>query len=182
MVSKPTALALSRLTGRPVAASSAVAILEPVGRDSVEPTSISAATKSEIDRVPKELRQIIRPNASSRWILPQLASITPTYIEGVLRGAFTGSHIQAWELFDLMEDTWPRLSKNLNELKRAVVQMDWQLEPWAEEDTPPTDNAKERAKLVSSALWRMQPEPCADENGSGPVAGAGAPPRWSTAR
>jgi phage gp29-like protein len=85
--------------------------------------------------------------------------VTPQYIESALRGAYGGSHIQAWELFDLMEDTWPRLGKCLNELKRAVIQLDWKLEPWAEEDMPPTSNAVERKRLVSAACWKMNPDP-----------------------
>src|SRR5689334_16505047 len=50
------------------------------------------------------LSRILRPQAAYRWLLPQLAAMTPQYIEMVLRGALAGSHVQAWELFDLMED------------------------------------------------------------------------------
>lgn len=158
MNSAPTTLALSRLTGRPVAAGSAVAMSVPASVP-----AITAAAPST-DPVPKGLERILRPNASQRWILPQLAAITPTYIESTLRGAFSGGHVQAWELFDLMEDTWPRLAKDLNELKRAVIGLDWNLHPWEEEDEPATESANERMKLVSSALWRMRPDPAADEN------------------
>lgn len=151
--STPTQLALSRLTGRPVAASSAVAL------------PITAAKPEAAPNVPAGLARIIRPSAQTRWILPQLSAITPQYIESVLRGAFVGGQLQQWELFDLMEDTWPRLAKNLNEIKRAVVAMDWKIEPWAEEDAPPTDSAKERSRVVSNAVWKMRPDPCGDENG-----------------
>ncbi len=113
----------------------------------------------------RSLGKVLRPQAAYRWLLPQLAAITPQYIEMVLRGAMAGSHVQAWELFDLMEDTSPRLLKNLNELKRAVVAMDWALAPWQEEDQPPTDRAKDKARLVSSAFRRMRPAAAADENG-----------------
>src|SRR6185369_7350387 len=88
--------------------------------------------------LPPDLARIIGPQAAYRWLLPQLSAITPQYIEMVLRGAMQGSYIQIWQLFDLMEDTWPRLVKDLNELKHAVQALDWQLEPWAEEDEPPT--------------------------------------------
>lgn len=150
-----TALARSRLTGRPVPSGSAVALPVSAALD---------ATPRVPPPGPTELTRILRPQAAQRWILPQLSAITPTYIEGVLRGAFSGSHIQQWELFDLMEDTWPRLLKNLGEIKRAVLAMDWKIEPWSEEDQPPTESARERARLVSSALWRMQPDPALDEN------------------
>ncbi len=151
-MSAPTTLALSRLTGRPVAASSSLAIA-------------AAPPQSAIRNPNSEIPRIIKPSAQTRWILPQLSAITPQYIESVMRGAFVGGQLQQWELFDLMEDTWPRLAKNLNEIKRAVLAFDWKIEPWAEEDMPPSDTAKERAKVVSNALWKMRPIPQSDENG-----------------
>jgi len=117
------------------------------------------------DGLSRSLGKVLRPQAAYRWLLPQLAAITPQYIEMVLRGAMAGSHVQAWELFDLMEDTSPRLVKNLNELKRAVVAMDWEIAPWQEEDQPPSDSAKDKTRLVSSACRRMRPAPAEDENG-----------------
>ncbi len=111
------------------------------------------------------LGRILRPQAAYRWLLPQLAAITPQYIEMTLRGALAGNHLQAWELFDLMEDTWTRLRKNVLELKNGVLNLNRMFEPFAEEDEEPTDSAKERSRLVSSAIRRMSPEPAADENG-----------------
>ena len=112
----------------------------------------------------RSLAKILRPQAAYRWLLPQLAAITPQYIEMTLRGALAGSHVQAWELFDLMEDTSPRLMKNLNEVKRAVVGLDWQLFAWQEENRPPSAAAQARARLVGGALRGMRPDPAADEN------------------
>ena len=158
-----SSLALSPWTGRPLPANSALA------KERLALQAASAPLQSAIPKpqsaIPAGLARIIKPSAQTRWILPQLSAITPQYIEGVMRGAFVGGQLQQWELFDLMEDTWPRLAKNLNEIKRAVLAFDWKIEPWAEEDTPPTDSAKERAKVVSNALWKMRPDPQADENG-----------------
>jgi phage gp29-like protein len=110
------------------------------------------------------LADIIRPEAQMRWLTPRLAQITPDYIENLLRGALGGGHVQQWELFDIMEDTWPRLAKNLNEIKRAVSRLNWKIDAWAEEDTAPTPEAEERAKLVSAALWKMRPAVDRNEN------------------
>ena len=133
------------------------------------PGAVEAGGPRGISALPeglsRSLAKILRPQAAYRWLLPQLAAITPNYIEMVLRGAMAGSHVQAWELFDLMEDTSPRLLKNLNELKRAVMAMDWALAPWQEEGRPPSDRAKEKVRLVSGALRRMRPAAAADENG-----------------
>jgi phage gp29-like protein len=112
-----------------------------------------------------DLQRILRREASGNWMLPALAAVTPQYIEGILRGALGGDPLQQWNLFDLMEDTWPRLLKDLNELKGAVVGMDWKLEAWAEEDQPPTADAIERKKVISDALWKMNPASDGDDNG-----------------
>jgi phage gp29-like protein len=128
---------------------------KPIGNGKV-PASVSLA-----------LARILRPQAAYRWMLPQLAAITPQYIENVLRGALAGSHLQAWELFDLMEDTWPRLAKNLNELKNGVRNMKATFEAYCEsEDDDPTPSADEKLQVVQAALRNMRPRADADENSS----------------
>lgn len=111
------------------------------------------------------MARIIQPAAAGRWLLPSTSQITPQYLETILRGALAGSPVQQWELFDLMEDTWPRLLKNANELKRAVVMRNWKCESWHEEDMPADSAADDRRALVSNAVWKMRPNPAADENG-----------------
>ncbi|HEX8310108.1 MAG TPA: DUF935 family protein, partial [Chthoniobacteraceae bacterium] len=113
---------------------------------------------------PASLARILRPQASHRWLLPQLAAITPQYIEMVLRNALAGSHVQQWELFDLMLDTWPELTACAQELTDGVSGLKMIFEPFTEEDEDATPSAIERAKLVSSALRRMAPDAAGDEN------------------
>jgi len=113
---------------------------------------------------PPALARILRPQAAHRWLLPQLAAITPQYIEMILRNALAGSHVQQWELFDLMLDTWPELSACAQELTYGVSRLKLIFEPFTEEDEDATPTAIERAKLVSSALRRMAPDPASDEN------------------
>ncbi len=117
--------------------------------------------------VSQSLARILRPQAAYRWMLPQLAAITPQYIEMVLRGALAGNHVQQWELFDLMFDSWPELSACAQELSDGVSSLKVIFEPFAEEDEDPTDEAEERCKVVSSALRRMAPDAAADENDFG---------------
>jgi phage gp29-like protein len=114
--------------------------------------------------ISEALGRILRPQAAYRWLLPSLAAITPQYIEMTLRGALAGNHVQAWELFDLMEDSWPRLRKNALELKNGVRNMALTFSAYQEEDEETTDNAALRCKVVSSALRNMRPDPSADEN------------------
>lgn len=125
----------------------------------------AAAPVKAAGKINSFLSRIIRKQAQGNWLLPSLAAVTPQYIETILRGALGGNHVQQWELFDLMEDTWPRLLKNLGEIKGAVEAMDWKLEAWAEEEKPPTDTALERKNLVSAGVWEMNPAPDRDDNG-----------------
>jgi phage gp29-like protein len=113
---------------------------------------------------PPPLARILRPQAATRWLLPQLAAITPQYIEMVLRSALAGDHVRAWELFDLMEDSWPRLKKNAHELKLAACIRTMQLEAWREEGAEPTASARQKQALCSAALRTFRPDPAADEN------------------
>ncbi len=126
-------------------------------------TGSEGTAKNEVRKQAE--RTIIRPQARDRWMGAVASSYTPERIESVLRSVASGDLAGQWELFDLMEDTWPRLAKNLNELKRAVKSFDRTFLPWAEEDEPPTDEAQERAKLVSRALWTMRPKADEVQNG-----------------
>lgn len=109
------------------------------------------------------LQRILRPQAAFRWILPNLAAITPQYIEMIMRGALAGNHVQQWELFDLMFDTWPELTACAQELTYGVLRKKLIYEPFHEEDEKPTDSAVERMKLVSTALRGMEPDPSRDD-------------------
>lgn len=110
------------------------------------------------------LARILRPAGASRWLLPSVAAITPQYIEMTLRGALAGNHLQQWELFDLMLDTWPELAACAAELTAGVMRMRPIFTPYAEEDESPSDDALERNRLVSAALRGMRPSAVADEN------------------
>jgi phage gp29-like protein len=125
------------------------------------PEVVSAKTAAPVNAA---LARILRPNAAQRWVMPSVASITPQYIETVLRGALTGSHVQQWELFDLMFDTWPELAACQQELTEGVMAQKITYQAWAEEDAAPTPTAVEKKTLVSAALRRMRPQIGADEN------------------
>ncbi|HEY4414478.1 MAG TPA: DUF935 family protein [Verrucomicrobiae bacterium] len=112
----------------------------------------------------QDLARILRPQAAYRWLLPQLSVITPSYVEMTLRGALAGNHVQAWELFDLMLDSWPELAACYQELVESVQRKTLIFEPYAEEGQKPTPEAVERMKVVSAALRNMQPNVAADEN------------------
>ncbi len=124
----------------------------------------SAAAVGMPAGVPAGLARILRPQAAGRWTMPMVSSCTPQYVEMVLRGALTGNHVQQWELFDLMLDTWPELGACQQELTEGVMRQKLVITAFAEEGEAATDSAVERQKLVSAAMRRMAPDVCADEN------------------
>ena len=121
----------------------------------------SAMVRAQADAVapppsaplPPGLERIIVPSARDRWRGRRVASYTMESIEQILASAFDGDLRYQWELFDLMEETTPRLMKVLNEIKRAVITLDWPLQPWSEKGAEPTPSAIERAKLCEGAIW-----------------------------
>jgi phage gp29-like protein len=107
------------------------------------------------------LETILLPAARQRWSLPYAAQMTPQMIETILRGALTsGSPHREQELYRLMEMTWPRLAKNLNEVKEAVLGLDWSLMDGAEEYQ--MDGARD---LVERTRNGMRGDPLTDGHG-----------------
>ena len=113
---------------------------------------------------PLGLSRILRPQALFRWLGPQLAAITPQYIEQTMIGAMAGSSVQAWSIFDLMLKTWPELLACYSELIESVIRKKLVYEPYCEEDEKPSDSAIEKMKVVATALRRMQPDPTRDDS------------------
>lgn len=119
---------------------------------------------SQQNQLSPSLAAVLRPQAAYRWLLPGLASITPLYIENILRGALAGNHVQAWELFDLMIDANPELAACIGEYVDGVSEKKVVVEPYHEEDEQPTPTAVRNQKMVAAALRNMRPDPAADEN------------------
>ncbi len=142
-------------------------IKSPRKRKSTSTVKLRTNGKHKIDaastiRAPVGMDRILRPQARFNWLMPNVASITPQYIEMLLNGALAGNHVQRWELFDLMLRTWPELSACCQELTYGVLRKKLIYEPFQEEDEKPTPSALERMKVCSAALRRMSPDPITD--------------------
>lgn len=85
--------------------------------------------------------------------------MTPEQVRWTLEGAIGGNLQSQWDLFDMMEDTWPRLAKNLNELKRSAARVTLNVQPYAARGEEPSDAALERACTVEAALRNWRPRP-----------------------
>lgn len=85
--------------------------------------------------------------------------MTPDEVRFILQGAIGGNFKLQWELFDMMEDTWPRLQKNLSEVRRAAARTTFAVQPYCRKGEEPTDSARERAETVDAGLQNWRPVP-----------------------
>ncbi len=85
--------------------------------------------------------------------------MTPDQVRMIIEAAVGGNLQEQWSLFDMMEDTWPRLTKNLSELRNAAKRVTYSVQPYAERGEKPTPSAKERADLVEASLRNWRPKP-----------------------
>lgn len=111
------------------------------------------------------LEEVIQSDARNRWTSPYAQSYTPVKIRQILTSAYNGCLHDQWQLFDLMEDTWPRLAKNLNEIREKTRRLEWSVMPWSEEQREPTTNAQDKVKLCQRGIWDMTPDPTTEQRG-----------------
>lgn len=128
---------------------------------------VSKATPGQIvqaaSQANRNLTTLIAAHARDRWSSATLQNLTPERIQNILRGVIGGSFQSQWELFDLMEDTWPRLKKNLNELKRAVQKVDMLPIAFGAEKKASALALKKQA-VLEAAIAGTQPRIASDEN------------------
>jgi len=85
--------------------------------------------------------------------------LDPSQIRWVLQNAAQGSLTDQYELFSLMEDTWPRLLKNLAEVRSNASRGKFTVQPYTTGSEKPTESAKEKADLVEAAMKNWRPRP-----------------------
>lgn len=107
---------------------------------------------------------VLVSSARDRWLSTSVREYTPERVEQIIRGAMSGDLTAQWALFDVMEGSWPRLAKNLAELKEVLEDHDWSLVPWSQQGQPPTPGASAKKDLVEHVLWHMTPDPTRQEN------------------
>jgi phage gp29-like protein len=114
----------------------------------------------------------IVPSVQARWLGASISWYTPQMVEYIYRQALAGDLQSQWEMFDMMESTWPELSKCENELKDSVCSLLGKRNPGkpyidirAFGGDNPTPEAQRRAQIVKEALFSMRPDPTRDENG-----------------
>jgi phage gp29-like protein len=85
--------------------------------------------------------------------------LSPDQVRWILESAVGGNLQAQWDLFDLMEDTWPRLVKNLNEIRNPAARCTYNVQAYAARNAPASESAKAKAALVEAALESWLPRP-----------------------
>ena len=95
---------------------------------------------------------IIRP--TNRDYEPQLfgRSLSPDTVGALLDAGARGDLAAQSDLFNLMEDTWPRLRANLQKIKNAIRKLPLNVQPFTPKNGKPSASAQEKAAFVESAL------------------------------
>jgi phage gp29-like protein len=119
------------------------------------------------DAPARQVTVIIRPNVRDRWSSTLLSYYTPERVETVARGALSGNLYALWQMFDLMEQTWPELATCLNELKdQAIAEIteNYTLKSPLADLRKRDPEADRRKDIVEYILAHMAPDLAADEN------------------
>jgi len=71
---------------------------------------------------------MVLPQVRARWMGTRAATYTPDRIQQILlTAAVSNSPLAEQQLYDMMEETWPRLVKATQEIKNAVLGLEWQV-------------------------------------------------------
>ena len=97
-------------------------------------------------------KPIIRPSA--RDYEPQLfgRGLSPDTVGTLLDAGARGDLAAQGDLFNLMEDTWPRLRANLQKIKNTIRKLPLNVQPFTPKNGKPSASAQEKAAFVESAL------------------------------
>lgn len=111
-------------------------------------------------------KRVIAPNNRDRMDSNSLGSKqSPANVIAILRAALGGDIRQQYQVYELMEDSWARLAKNLHELKSAAAGATYTVMPFTVRGERPTDSAQEKADFVQYAIDEWVGDPVAGTNG-----------------
>jgi phage gp29-like protein len=111
-------------------------------------------------------KRVVAPSTRDRMDSNSLGSKqSPANVIAILRAALSGDIRQQYQVYELMEDSWSRLAKNLHELKSAAAGANYTVMPFTERGERPTDSAQEKADFVQYAIDNWVGNPIAGTNG-----------------
>lgn len=113
----------------------------------------------------KGLDTIVQPQVKDRWLNLIRRQYTAENVRSTLEATNIGAplfHQQA--MFELMEESWPRVGKNLHDIRSDVSRSEWIVAPYAQKGEKPTDSAQVKAKFVEELIWGMKGNPVISQN------------------
>lgn len=111
------------------------------------------------------LLKIVQPKVQDRWMGLTRRDWTPESVKQTLDGTNFQRLYQLFRLFELMEDTWPRLAKNLHDVRSAVCKLDWTFQPFTLKGKKASARAQEKAAFAEECLFGMKGNPLVSQNG-----------------
>jgi len=111
------------------------------------------------------LLKIVTPKVQDRWMGLTRRDWTPETVKQTLDGTNFQRLYQLFRLFELMEDTWPRLAKNLHDVRSAVCKLDWSFQPFTLKGKKASARAHEKAEFAEEMLTGMKGNPLVSQNG-----------------
>jgi phage gp29-like protein len=138
--------------------------MKPVLYDAAGRQILAAEAPKAEREVKRALAQVLKHDARERWTGLTTREMTPGRVESILRGALGGDLLQQHMLFDLMEDTWPRLKKNLNRVKRAVVAAPRIVQPYVADGHVASTQAEDKARFLEQVIYNFHPDPTREES------------------
>jgi phage gp29-like protein len=129
---------------------------------------MSRAIRGKLMDPPKSgnpLLNIIVPDVRARWYGLQNRSWTPDSVRVTLDSTSGDYLYKTFDLFDMMEDSWPRYAKNGHQVRSAVAGVKMGIEAYSEDGQDPSPAAQEKADFLSMAWDKMRGNPLVMQNG-----------------
>ena len=109
--------------------------------------------------------RIVQPKVQDRWRGLTRRDWTPEAVKATLDATNYQRLYQLFRLFELMEDTWPRLAKNLHDIRSAVSKVEWTVQPHTVKGRKASPAAQKKADFVEQSLFGMKGNPLVGQNG-----------------
>lgn len=104
------------------------------------------------------MNKIVDYDAWQKLQLAPLTNFNPQILQSLKYSQHSGYLLELERLYSTMYLEWPTLKKDASDMTEAVAGLTWTVAPFCQDGGEPDELAKEVAKVVSDALWRVSPQ------------------------
>ncbi len=101
---------------------------------------------------------VVDYDAWQKLQLAPLTSFNPQVLQGLKYSQHSGYLLELERLYSTMYLEWSTLKKDVSDMTEAVAGLTWTVVPFCRDGGEPGALAREVAKVVSDALWRVSPQ------------------------